>query len=214
MKSAALTAALIALLCGCARESDRPTADLVVRNGDVRTMVSDAARASGIVVVKGMIAYVGPDEDVAVWIGPKTRIIDAGGHTVLPGLIDSHIHAAEGALALSGCTLHDEKLTVAQAADTIRGCAKADTTSTWIVVNEVNPAGFKATRQDLDAIEKHRPLFLWGTDGHTAWVNTRALELAGITRKTPNPPTGASSGTRAVTPPASSSMARPVSHSA
>ena len=190
MKSAALTAALIALLCGCARESDRPTADLVVRNGDVRTMVSDAARASGIVVVKGMIAYVGPDEDVAVWIGPKTKIIDAGGHTVLPGLIDSHIHAAEGALALSGCTLHDEKLTVAQAADTIRGCAKADTTSTWIVVNEVNPAGFKATRQDLDAIEKHRPLFLWGTDGHTAWVNTRALELAGITRKTPNPADG------------------------
>jgi hypothetical protein len=59
-----------------------------------------------------------------------------------------------------------------------------------MVVNEVNPAGFKATRQQLDAIESRRPLFLWGTDGHTAWVNSRVLELAHITRATPDPADG------------------------
>jgi predicted amidohydrolase YtcJ len=186
----ATSLALCALLGGCAREAAHPMADVVVRHGDLRTMNSAQPLAGALAVRGGVIVYVGDEQGIGEWIGTGTRVVDAGGHTVLPGLIDSHIHAAEGGLALGGCSLHDEQLTIDKAADTIRACAAADKTSTWIVVNEVNPAGFKATRRDLDGIEKQRALFLWGTDGHTAWVNSRALELAGITRKTPNPPDG------------------------
>ncbi len=190
MRTTTIALTLVALLCACTREPAHLSADLVVRNGDLRTMSATNPRATALAVLAGSIAYVGDDAGVAAWIGTGTKVIDAGGHTVLPGLIDSHIHAAEGALALGGCTLHNEELTIAQAADAIRACVAADKTSTWIVVNEVNPAGFKASAQELDAIEKQRALFLWGTDGHTAWVNTRALELAGITRTTADPAAG------------------------
>lgn len=179
---------IAALLCACSAPHD--AADLIVRNGDVRTMDTAAPLATAFAVADGKIVAIGTDTDIAQWIDPQTTVIDAAGRTVLPGLIDSHIHAAAGALALGGCSLHDRQLTVTQAAAPIRACIAADTTSQWIVVNEVNAAGFRATRKDLDAIEHQRPLFLWGSDGHTAWVNTRALELANITRDTPDPEDG------------------------
>lgn len=183
-----LTPLIALLLCACSAR--QPPADLVLRNGDVRTMDAAAPTASAFAVTGGKITFVGSNEDAGRYIGPHTAVVDAGGLTVLPGLIDSHSHVAEGALALGGCTLHNAQLTIAQAAAPIRACVAADASSTWIVVNEVNPAGFKATRQDLDAIEPKRPLFLWGADGHTAWVNSRALQVAQITRDTPDPEDG------------------------
>ncbi|HEX5163517.1 MAG TPA: amidohydrolase [Steroidobacteraceae bacterium] len=182
---------LLALtLAACSKQPEHPRAGLVVRNADIRTQDDAAPLASALAVSGEKIVFVGDEKHVAEWIGPATRVIDAGGHTVLPGLIDTHIHAAEGALALGGCTLRGKQLTVQQTAEPIRACMAADPDSTWLVVNEVNPAGFRATRQDLDAIESRRALFLWGADGHTAWVNTRGLELAGITRTTPDPEDG------------------------
>ena len=190
MKARTLTVALLALVAGCSRKPAHPPADLAVRNADVRTMDPAKPRATAIAARDGKLVYVGDDAGLDEWLGNNTRVIHAGGRTVLPGLIDSHIHAAEGALALGGCTLHGEQLTVQQATEPIRACLEADKASTWLVVNEVNPAGFKANRHDLDAIESKRALFLWGADGHTAWVNTRGLELAGITRNTPDPADG------------------------
>ncbi len=167
-----------------------PAADLVLRNGDIRTMDPRTPQATALAVSAGRIVFVGTDTQAGQWIGDHTAVVDAGGLTVLPGLIDSHIHVAEGALSLGGCTLHNEQLTIEQAAGHIRDCVAADREATWIVVNEVNPAGFKATRKDLDTIETRRPLFLWGADGHTAWVNSRALEVAKITRDTRDPADG------------------------
>lgn len=177
-------------LAACGTKPQHPKADFVVRNADVRTQDSAGTTATALAVTGERIAYVGDESGIAAWIGPDTRVIDAGGNTVLPGLIDTHIHAAESALSLGGCTLRNKQLEIAEAADAIRACVAADTASAWIVVNEVNPAGFRADRHDLDAIERDRALFLWGADGHTAWVNTRGLELAGITRDTPDPDAG------------------------
>ena len=190
MKKSLLALLPALVLTACDTQQEHAKAELVVRNADVRTQDVIVPSATTLAVTGDKIVFVGDEQGIAEWIGPKTRVIDAGGNTVLPGLIDSHIHAAEGALSLGGCTLHDEELKVEEAAETIRACVAADKTSTWIVVNAVNPAGFKANRHDLDKIERDRPLFLWGADGHTGWVNTRGLELAGITRDTPDPEAG------------------------
>ena len=190
MKRRSLAVLLALVLSACGARYEHATADLVVRNADVRTQDAAAPAATALAVRGDRIVYVGDERGIGEWIGPGTRVIDAGGNTALPGLIDTHIHAAEAALSLGGCTLHDKQLEIADAAATIRACVAADKTSTWIVINEVNPAGFRANRHDLDVIERDRPLFLWGSDGHTAWVNTRGLELAGITRKTPDPDDG------------------------
>ncbi|HUQ11327.1 MAG TPA: amidohydrolase [Steroidobacteraceae bacterium] len=188
MLKLAVVSTLSLWLCGC--DTSQPAAELVLRNGDVRTMNDASPSASAFAVSAGKIVFIGTNEQAGRWIGPHTAVVDAGGLTVLPGLIDSHIHVAEGALSLGGCTLHNEQLTIEQAAAPIRACIAVDKSTTWIVVNEVNPAGFKATRRELDAIESRRPLFLWGADGHTAWVNSRALEVASITRTTPDPADG------------------------
>lgn len=184
---------LAALLTACGSPAPPPAAalaDLVILEADLRTMEPAQPVASAIAVNDGRIIAVGDAAAVRPFIGPQTRVIRAGGHTVLPGLIDSHIHAAEGALARGGCSLDDDELTIKQAAPRIRACFDKDADSKWLIVTDVNPAGFKANRLQLDAINRDRPMLLWGTDGHTGWVNSRALELAKITRGTKDPADG------------------------
>ena len=199
MRAAAITcsrpliAALAALGAGCGAPAPPPAArhaDLVILDADLRTMEPARPVARALAVDDGKIVAIGDDDAVRPYIGAGTRVIRAGGHTVLPGLIDSHIHAAEGALARGGCTLGDDELTIKQAAPRIRACFENDKDSKWLIVTDVNPAGFKAHRVQLDAIDRERPMLLWGTDGHTGWVNSRALELAKITRGTKDPADG------------------------
>lgn len=190
MRTPAFLLALSLALTACNTRQEHVQADLVVRNADVHTQDGAQPSATALAVSGGRIVFVGDEPGITEWIGPETRTVNAAGNSVLPGLIDTHIHAAEAALSLGGCSLHDKELKVEETTATIRACVAADKTSTWIVVNEVNPAGFKANHQQLDAIEKERALFLWGSDGHTGWVNTRGLELAGIKRDTPDPESG------------------------
>jgi predicted amidohydrolase YtcJ len=184
---------LAALLAACDSPAPPPAnkhADLVILNADIRTMEAAQPVASALAATDGRIVAIGTDATVQPLIGPETHVIRADGHTVLPGLIDSHIHAAEGALARGGCSLGDDELSIKQAAPRIRACFQNDKDSKWLVVTDVNPAGFKANRLQLDSISGERPMLLWGTDGHTGWVNSRALELAKITRGTKDPEDG------------------------
>ena len=191
MKISALALALsVAAVGACHSEAPHATADLVLMRGDLRTMEPTLAGATALAVRDGRIVYVGSDAEASKWIGAASKVLEVSGHTVLPGLIDSHIHAAEGALARGGCSLEDDQLTIEQAAPRIRVCVEKDKGTGWLIVTDVNGAGFKANRQQLDAIVSDRPLLLWGADGHTGWVNSRALELAKITRKTANPEDG------------------------
>lgn len=194
MKAAPLLLLAAAALSACGSSTPPPpapeAADLVILGGDLRTMSTAQPQAAAIAVKGGRITIVGSDADIQPYIGEKTRVIEAQGHTVLPGLIDSHIHAAEGALARGGCSLDNDDLTIAQASPRIKACFANDNDSKWLIVTDVNPAGFKANRNQLDAIVRGRPLLLWGADGHTGWVNSRALELAKITRGTRDPEDG------------------------
>jgi predicted amidohydrolase YtcJ len=181
---------LLALLSGCDQQPAQQPADLVILGGDIQTMDAAAAHASAVAVRDGKVVYVGDDAGVKPHIGRDTQVVEAQGATVLPGLIDSHIHAAEGALGLGGCSLEDKQLTVEAAGKVIRDCLAKEPSSGWLLVSEINSAGFRADRKGLDAIVADRPLFLYGADGHTGWVNSKGLALAGITRETKDPPDG------------------------
>ena len=103
---------LLTLLSGCDQQPAQRPADLVILGGDIQTMDAAAAHASAVAMREGKIVYVGDDAGVKPHVGRDTQVVEAQGATVLPGLIDSHIHAAEGALGLGGCSLEDKQLSV------------------------------------------------------------------------------------------------------
>ena len=181
------------LLSSCAAAPSRPdeTADLVIMGGDVVTEDPAHPQATAVAVRGGVIAYVGDDAGARRCVGRATRVIDAGGATVLPGLIDSHIHVMDGALSQRACSFEDQPLAVAQLAPVIHACAARAPGDGWVEVVRLNGAGFHADRHDLDAILADRPLLLWAADGHDAWANSEALRRAGVTRDSVNPSNGA-----------------------
>ena len=188
---AAAGCALLALLGGTAAPAHaKLIAELVILDGDVITENPAQPQASALAVRNGKIAFVGDATGAQRWIGSSTRVLRVAGATVLPGLIDSHIHVMDGALSQSACSFGDTALSVAQTAPIIRACAARTSGTGWVTVSQLNGAGFHADRHDLDAILPDRPLQLWAAGGHDGWVNSAALKLARIDRLSPDPTNG------------------------
>jgi predicted amidohydrolase YtcJ len=185
------------LLAACATEripnnKSEPPADLVFRNGAVYPVDAVRSWASAVAVRGGRIIYVGPDSLPAGLIGPKTEVMDLGGKMLLPGFQDAHVHPVDSGVELGECLLYDVT-TPDAAADTVRAYAAAHPDATWIrgagwqlpVFPNANPQ-----KSLLDRVVPDRPALLYAADGHSAWVNSKALALAGVTRKTADPPNG------------------------
>jgi predicted amidohydrolase YtcJ len=152
-----------------------------------RSMPADA-----VAVRDGRIVSVGPEGDVASWIGPGTRVVRLGGRMVVPGFQDAHIHPDGGGLVMSRCSLHDLEGPDAYI-EAVRRYAKAHPEVPWILGGGWSLAHFPGGtphRSLLDDVVPDRPAYLPNRDGHGAWVNTRALQMAGLTRETPDPPDG------------------------
>lgn len=163
--------------------------DLLILNGRLPTV--DGA-ASAIAITGERIEAVGTDAEIGKRRGPSTRVIDAQGRTVLPGFNDNHVHLLWGAESLTGPDLRGEPdLAAVQAR--LRAYAATRPAGAWIQGGgwHVGQApGGAPTRQMLDAAVGDRPVVLWSLDRHSAWLNSRALQLAGITKATPDPPQG------------------------
>ena len=186
----AATVVLVALGCHKAAP-DRPPADLVLRNGAVYTV--DAARswARTVAVREGRIVHVGGDSLPSGLIGLETEVVDLGGGMLLPGFEDGHVHLLLGGVELGECTLYTLENAVA-VLDSITACAAARPDG-WLrgVGWELTAfPGANPSKAALDRIAPDRPAFMEAADGHSAWANSRALELARITRDTPDPPDG------------------------
>jgi predicted amidohydrolase YtcJ len=171
--------------------TDQP-ADLIFRGGRIATM--DAARswATALAVRDGRIVAVGPDAAVTPLIGSSTRVIELRGRTVTPGFQDAHVHPVHGGLAMLRCDLHEDAQT-GPGFEIIEAYARSHPDETWIRGGGWYMAAFEGgtpRREDLDRIVPDRPAFLTNRDGHGAWVNTKALELAGITAATADPSDG------------------------
>ncbi|WP_030238105.1 amidohydrolase [Streptomyces sp. NRRL S-350] len=166
-------------------------ADLVFTNGPVHTGDAARTRASGLAVIGERIAAVGHDE-VRELIGPKTEVVDLTGKLLLPGFQDAHIHAVFGGAELAACDLTGT-VGVADYLERIRAYAEANPRQEWITGSGWSMESFDGglpTRGLLDAVVPDRPVYLTNRDHHGAWANTRALELAGLTRDTPDPADG------------------------
>ena len=164
--------------------------DLIVVNGNIYTANEKQPRAEAFAVKDQRIAFVGSTADVQKLGSAKTRVIDLGGKTVVPGLTDSHCHIfgigeREMRLNLEGTnSLRDFLAKVKErVAQTEKG--KWITGRGWIETFW-KPPQFPS-RQDLDKIAPDNPVFLTRADGHASVVNSAALKIAEIDRTTPNP---------------------------
>jgi predicted amidohydrolase YtcJ len=172
--------------------SENGAADLAFVNGPVYTV--DAARtwARAVAVRGGRIVAVGGDEAIRSHVGPSTEVVDLRGRMLLPGFQDSHVHPVSAGLDMLQCDLH-ELTTEREYIETIARYAEAHPDREWILgggwAMDVFPGG-TPTKEPLDAIVPDRAVFLPNRDGHGVWVNSRALELAGIDATTPDPPDG------------------------
>lgn len=155
-------------------------------------MTMDAQHPRAVAVAGGRILYVGSDQGVEEWIGPKTEVVDLAGGTLVPGFQDSHIHLVGGGLRLDSCQL-DNFATQEEILAEIRRYAETHSDRPWILGGGWQLPAFPQANPHkslLDAIVPDRPVALSAADGHSVWANSRALELAHITRETPDPPNG------------------------
>jgi predicted amidohydrolase YtcJ len=168
-------------------------ADVLFVNGAVRTMQPGERTATTLAVRHGRIAAVGLDRDLRPLAGPATRVVDLEGRSLLPGFQDAHVHPPLGGWALLTCDLHDLPWDREAYLAAIASYATTHPDEPWIVGGGWGMPAFPGgtpSRTDLDAIVPDRPVFLENRDGHGAWVNARALELAGVTAATPDPEDG------------------------
>jgi predicted amidohydrolase YtcJ len=168
-------------------------ADLVLHDGAIYTM--DAVRTwAGAVAIRGeKVVYAGPENGAAAFIGPRTRVVDLRGRMVLPAFQDAHIHPIDGGISYNQCALYDLKTKDAYLA-AVKDYAAKHPQAAWIrgagwSLGVFAPSGIPDGRL-LDAVVPDRPVYLESSDGHSAWVNSKALQVAGITRETADPAGG------------------------
>ena len=185
-------ATLSALLLGCARLTGPEPADLVLRHGAVYVGGATESRAESLAIRGDTLVYVGADAGSAEFIGSDTRVVELGGRLVLPGFHDAHVHPVSAGLEFLRCRLGGVRR-LEELESRIRACAVAQAGRAWLegggwelpVFPDANPG-----RDALDALVPDRPALLRSADGHSAWANSRALEVAGISRETPDPAHG------------------------
>jgi predicted amidohydrolase YtcJ len=169
-------------------------ADLVLYNGDIRTMDSALPRARAIALSGNRVLATGSDDEMRALLSYTGKAVDLRGSTVLPGFTDSHLHFMSYGLSLIQIDLA-EVPTLEEALARVAAQAGTTPAGEWLVGrgwdHSLWAGGSFPTRHDLDRIAPRNPVWLRRKCGHAGWANTRALELAGIDARTPDPPGGA-----------------------
>ncbi|USG63344.1 amidohydrolase [Brevibacillus ruminantium] len=168
------------------------SADLILQNGAVYTVDRNRNWAEAVVIKGDTIVFVGSNEDAKAYAGAQTKVVDLKGKMVLPGFIDSHTHASKTTGMIYTVDLFDlETLdNYVQAVKEFKEKfpnEKAIQGRGW--TNSV-ATGIGPRKETLDEVTKEIPIALTSDDGHSLWVNSKALEVAGITKSTANPEGG------------------------
>jgi len=169
------------------------TPDLIVVNAAVHTMDATQPAAEALAILGKHVASVGSTEEIRALAGPKTRIIDAGQGSVLPGFNDAHVHFLSGGFSLFNVDLRDAA-SPADLAQRLGTHAAHTPKGHWILGGDWDHEKWAdpqlPTRSLVDPVTTHHPVLLTRLDGHMALANSLALELAGVTRETGDPPGG------------------------
>ncbi len=188
----AFAAFCVLLLCACADRAPVPPAQLLVFNANILTMDAAQPRAEAMAVRDGKVVALGTRAELEPLRGESTELRDMGGRTLIPGLIDAHAHPVWGAVKeLFACQFAFES-TPEQVQAAIAGCVKAQPGEQWIRGGHWTSDFFRnnripSPRRFLDEVSGDKAVVLQDDSGHNNWVNTRALELLGMGKDTPDP---------------------------
>ncbi|MBZ5737096.1 amidohydrolase [Nocardioides mangrovi] len=163
----------------------------VLRNAAVFRADRAATWASALVIRGDRIVAVGGEAEVRPFLAGADEVVDLAGRLVTPGFVDAHVHPVQGGLERVRCDLTAGETAEEYAAAVASYAARTD--APWILGGGWSMAAFPGGTPDralLDELVPDRPVYLPNRDHHSAWVNTRALDLAGIDRSTPDPEDG------------------------
>jgi predicted amidohydrolase YtcJ len=162
-------------------------ASLAVLNASVMTLSSTHPRAEAIAVYEGKIAAFGSNEEIRKYVGEKTEVVDAKGKSVVPGFVDCHVHMTGFGRSLQTIDLRKVS-SIKELKEKLREYARENPDKEWILGGRWDQERFTEkrypSRWDLDEAVKDKPVFLTRVCGHIGVANSKALELAGITRET------------------------------
>lgn len=173
-----------------------PTAEVVYQHGKIYTVDHTGTVAQALATTQGKITYVGTDEGAKPLIGKNTTVIDLAGRTVMPGLVDGHMHPVAAGIDLLKCNLNYMSLTGVQFRARLQTCLderrNTEKPDSWLeVVNwfryGMGDEAAGADRKMLDQLETGRPIIVHDSFGHSSLVNSKALSLAKITAQTKDP---------------------------
>jgi predicted amidohydrolase YtcJ len=182
---------LASIAASAADKAKDVKADVVYRNGFVYTVDGVRSRAEAFAVKDGKFIAVGSNDDMKAVTGENTKTVDLKGRMVMPGLVDTHIHALRGALTALGLAFP-----VTSTVDEIKAAVKkfiADKKlkkGEWVEGAKWSIDYHKLNAKMLDEVSPDNPVFLHDWTNHLAWVNSAALKAAKITKDTPDPPGG------------------------
>ena len=168
-------------------------ADLAFLNGKVITVNETDEIVEAVAVRDGRILRVGSNEHVQEVVGEGTDVHDLGGLSLLPGLIDSHMHPGSyGVFWVRGVRCGPDVTSINELLERIKGKADATLKGKWILGYSLDDVklGRYPTRTELDSVCPDNPLYIQRRDGHIGVVNSLALKVGGITTETPDPPHG------------------------
>jgi predicted amidohydrolase YtcJ len=168
-------------------------ADLVLINGNVITMNSAHPRAQAVAVKNGLIVAVGTQSEIKQWIGKDTKTVNLRGKTVVPGLIDTHVHMAGFGFSLTQIDLRGVS-SIEEVKRLLQKRVQETPKGKWVLGRGWDQDRFEEKRYptccDLNEVSPHNPVAFTRVCGHIGVANSRALEIAGITKKTTAPPSG------------------------
>lgn len=190
--AAGLSLSLLAGLVPAMAAGPAEVADSLYINGNIYTVDEDFSTATTMAVKGDRILYVGDQAGAEAYVGAGTEITDLGGKTVLPGLIEGHMHVSnlgENHLKLDCYFKSKEDIL-----EMVRQAAKEAEPGEWIqgsgwLDTLWDEPGFPS-KEELDAVAPNNPVYLLRADNHMGWFNSMALEMAGITKDTPEPQGG------------------------
>ena len=185
---------IVTMIASCSQQNNESKksgyADLVFQNGSIYTVDENRSWAKAIAIKNGIITFVGNNTDAEDFIGPDTTTVNLEQRMMLPGMHDVHIHPISGGVLSASCDLNGLS-TIAQYRSAISNYANANPDVEWILgggwAMSVFGAGGKPSRKIIDELIPDRPVYLRSTDGHSGWANSVALEMAGLTKDTPDP---------------------------